>query len=65
VLNLYVGGCAQILQAVAQIQSQQPIATQSQQGAAGYYSFPSQQELDSFFNQGYRLFDYQDDTDRY
>ena len=65
VLNLYVGGCAQILQAVAQIQSQHPIATQSQQGAAGYYSFPSQQELDSFFNQGYRLFDYQDDTDRY
>lgn len=57
VLNLYAGGCIQILRAVADIQSHHCIAVHPQQGPAGYYSFPSEQELDTFFSQGYRLFD--------
>lgn len=57
VLNLYAGGCAQIFQAVAQIQSGQVIDKQRQQGPAGYYSFPADDELEIFFAQGYRLFD--------
>jgi methionyl-tRNA formyltransferase len=57
-LSLYAGGCAQIFQAVDQIQSGQVIAKQRQQGPAGYYSFPLDNELEIFFAQGYRLFDH-------
>jgi len=58
VLNLYADGCAQIFQAVAQIQSGQVIDKQRQQGPASYYSFPADDELEIFFAQGYRLFDH-------
>ena len=57
VLNLYAGGCDQILQAVAAIDAGQPLATQSQQGAAEYFSFPTERELQAFFTRGQRLFD--------
>jgi methionyl-tRNA formyltransferase len=57
VLNLYAGGCEQILQAVAAIDAGQSLATQSQRGSAGYFSFPAEQELQVFFTRGQRLFD--------
>jgi methionyl-tRNA formyltransferase len=57
VLNLYAGGCEQILQAVAAIDAVQSLATQSQRGSAGYFSFPTEQELQVFFTRGQRLFD--------
>jgi methionyl-tRNA formyltransferase len=56
-LNLYAGGCKQILQAVAAIDAGQPLATQSQRGSAEYFSFPTEQELQVFFTRGQRLFD--------
>ncbi len=63
VLSLYESGCQQILQAVADIQSGRPLAAQPQQGAAGYFSFPAEDQLQTFFARGYRLFDQADNTD--
>ncbi len=57
VLNLYAGGCDQILQAVAAIEAGQPLTAESQQGPAGYFSFPTEAELAQFFNLGHRLFE--------
>ena len=60
VLNLYAGGCDQILQAVAAIAAGQPLAAQSQQGPTGYFSFPTEAELTAFFASGQRLFEHAD-----
>ncbi|MDG1818325.1 MAG: formyl transferase [Porticoccaceae bacterium] len=57
VLNLYTGGCDQIIQAVAAIEAGQPLAAEPQQGAAGYFSFPDEAELQQFSALGYRLFE--------
>ncbi|MDB9999448.1 formyl transferase [Porticoccaceae bacterium] len=57
VLNLYAGGCDQILEAVAAIEAGQPLDAGPQQGPAGYYSFPSEAQLAAFFALGYSLFD--------
>jgi len=56
VLNLYVGGCQQIAQAVAAIEAGQPLTAVRQQGPAGYFSFPDEAELAQFSALGYRLF---------
>lgn len=57
VLNLYAGGCEQILRAVAAIDAGQSLATQSQKGPAGYFSFPTEADLAAFFTSGQRLFE--------
>jgi len=57
VLSLYAGGCDQILDAVAVIEAGQTLKTQSQQGPANYFSFPTEAELEGFFALGHRLFD--------
>jgi methionyl-tRNA formyltransferase len=57
VLNLYAGGCQQILQAVAAIAAGQPLTAQTQQGPAGYFSFPTEADLAAFFASGQRLFE--------
>jgi methionyl-tRNA formyltransferase len=57
VLNLYTGGCDQIVQTVAAINAGKPITAQPQQGPAGYFSFPTELELEMFFARGQRLFD--------
>ena len=57
VLNLYAGGCQQILQAVDAIDAGQPLTARPQLGPAGYFSFPTEAELATFFAGGQRLFD--------
>ena len=57
VLNLYSGGCEQIVEAVAAIDAGQPLTARRQQGSAGYYSFPSDADLAAFFASGRQLFD--------
>lgn len=57
VINLYTGGCQQILSAVANLSAGQGLAAHPQQTAAGYYSFPNQSELDAFLAAGGRLYD--------
>jgi|TARA_B110000879_G_C11181155_1_gene518447 methionyl-tRNA formyltransferase len=57
VLNLYAGGCDQILQAVAAVDAGQPLTAEPQQGSAGYFSFPTEDELAAFFARGQQLFD--------
>lgn len=56
VLNLYSGGCEQILQAVATIAAGQPLTAQPQQGSGEYFSFPTEAELTAFFASGQLLF---------
>ena len=57
VVNLYAGGCQQILSAVSTLCAGQDLISHSQQQDANYYSFPSQSELDAFLATGGRLFD--------
>jgi methionyl-tRNA formyltransferase len=57
VLNLYRGGCQQIVEAVAAIDAGQPLLTRPQKGMAGYYSFPTEVDLADFYAAGLRLFD--------
>ena len=57
VLNLYIGGCEQILQAVAALDAGQLLTAQSQQGKAGYFSFPTEADLAAFSALGHRLFE--------
>lgn len=57
VLNLYLCGCEQILQAVAVIDAGQPLTAQPQKGPAGYFSFPTEADLTAFSDLGQRLFE--------
>jgi methionyl-tRNA formyltransferase len=57
VINLYAGGCQQILNSVAALTAGQSLAAHPQEQAAGYYSFPSQSEIDGFLTAGGRLYD--------
>lgn len=57
VLRLYSQGCQQVLEAVAVIESRQPLVSRPQKVSSGYYSFPDEQEIERFKSQGYRLFD--------
>lgn len=62
VINLYSGGCQQILSAVNALSSGQSLAADPQPQGASYYSFPTQPELDAFAAAGGRLFDEVDIT---
>lgn len=57
VLNLYSGGCQQICEAVAALDSGELLGGEPQQGATAYFSFPTAEELVAFSALGYRLFD--------
>lgn len=57
VINLYAGGCRQILNAVSSLCAGEALITHPQDHYASYYSFPSQSELDAFAAAGGRLFD--------
>ena len=50
-------GCQQILNSVAALTAGQSLAAHPQEQAAGYYSFPSQSEIDGFLTAGGRLYD--------
>jgi len=62
VINLYGGGCQQILSAVSALTAGQLLAAYPQQQGATYYSFPTQPELDAFAAAGGQLFDKADIT---
>ena len=57
VINLYAGGCRQILNAVSSLCAGEALITHPQDQDASYYSFPKQSELDAFAAAGGRLFD--------
>ena len=57
VLNLYTAGCDQLIDAVQRLEAGQILAAQPQHGEPGYFSFPDQQQLKTFFAQGFQLFD--------
>ena len=57
VLNLYTAGCDQLASAVRQLESGAALQAQLQKGEAGYYTFPTDQELAAFFAMGHQLFD--------
>ena len=62
VINLYAGGCQQILSAVSTICAGEDLAAHAQEQDATYYSFPSQSELDAFLATGGRLYDHSEIT---
>ena len=57
VINLYAGGCRQILSAVTALTAGQALTARPQETVAGYYSFPTGPELEAFAAAGGRLFD--------
>lgn len=58
VLNLYQKGVAAVVDAVKQIETKGMAKTYTQEGTGNYYSFPTQQDIDTFKQKGMRLFDY-------
>lgn len=58
-LALYPAGCAQMLTAVEAINSGEKLTTLPQQSGGNYFSFPQQDDLDSFIASGLRLVDTQ------
>lgn len=62
VINLYSGGCQQILSAVNTLAAGQSLIAHAQPQGASYYSFPTLPELDAFAAAGGRLFDEADIT---
>jgi len=63
VLSLYSDGCEQMIRAAKAISQQQGLPASPQQGEGNYYSFPSEEDLDRFGEQGWRLWDPQDVLD--
>jgi methionyl-tRNA formyltransferase len=57
-LNLYQGGVAAVVRAVKQIETKGTAKTYAQQGLGNYYSFPSQQDMETFKQKGMRLLDH-------
>ncbi len=57
VLKLYEEGTDSILDAVKQLETNTHLSASPQQGIANYYSFPNQQQLKSFLELGWKLFD--------
>lgn len=57
VINLYAGGCQQIISAVSNLCAGKGLVAYPQEQVSTYYSFPSQAELDAFAAAGGRLFD--------
>lgn len=57
VLSLYTDGCENIVRAVNQIQEGRSITSRPQASDGRYYTFPSDDDIDRFFQQGLKLFD--------
>ncbi len=56
VLNLYRAGCQQLVSAVQSLEAGIALQGQPQHGEPGYFTFPTDQELQAFASQGYELF---------
>ena len=56
VIALYHSGCQNMLSAVNRLQNGQPLISYPQQGKACYYGFPTEQDLDKFYQMGFQLF---------
>lgn len=63
VLNLYRQGCQLVQDAIDCLASEETLASISQDGPAHYYSYPKQQDLILFAEQGFRLFEIDDLND--
>lgn len=59
VLNLYPPGCQQMISAVNQLATDEPLTTQPQLGKPHYFTFPDEQHLKTFINHNMRLFSHQ------
>ncbi|TQV72346.1 formyl transferase [Aliikangiella marina] len=57
VLALYETGCDAMIEAVTQLSSGQALNAQPQQGKAEYFTFPTDNQLQTFFERGLTLFD--------
>jgi len=55
VLSLYPGGVQLILNTVAKISDAQPVATHKSHAQGNYYSFPDDNDLKKFHDNGYQL----------
>lgn len=60
VLNLYPDGCANILKAIDTLNAGQKLESYEQSGPAGYYSFPTQADIDQA---KFKLFSSKDSAD--
>lgn len=60
VLDLYPPGCEMVLEAIGEIERTGAAPSQRQAGKGRYFTWPTQAELDGFFEQGYRLCDGQE-----
>jgi len=56
VLALYHSGCENMLVAVNRLQIGKQLISHPQRGKACYYGFPTEQDLDSFYQMGFQLF---------
>ncbi len=56
-LRLYDGGCERILETIGKLASGEPVPVTAQSREGTYYTFPSDEELDTFREAGYGLFD--------
>ena len=60
VLDLYPPGCEMVLKAIGEIERTGAAPSQRQTGKGRYFTWPTQEELDGFLEQGYRLCDGQE-----
>ena len=60
VLNLYRGGAAHVLEAIALIAAGESLPASPQQGSSAYYSYPTEEDVRQFFTQGGTLFNEHD-----
>ena len=56
VLDLYPPGCAMVLDAIRAIARDGVAPSRQQQGTGRYFSWPTQEQVDAFFEQGYRFY---------
>ena len=57
VLDLYPPGCDMVLDAIMAITQDGVAPSHAQQGDGQYFSWPTQQQVDSYFARGYRFYD--------
>ncbi|MCH8958232.1 MAG: formyl transferase [Proteobacteria bacterium] len=56
VLDLYPSGCAMVLDAIRAIENDRVAPSHKQQGKGRYFSWPTQDQVDGYFEQGYRFY---------
>ena len=56
VLDLYPSGCAMVLDAIRAIENDRVAPSDKQQGKGRYFSWPTQDQVDGYFEQGYRFY---------